>query len=101
MGVVGLGWEGLADGRGRLRRAREPLPPDVAAGSPVAGPGQPQTVLGEPRLPESALTEGITLDRLNTRRGVPGRHPHCLVAGDPGRLPGGQPLPCAQAGARQ
>jgi hypothetical protein len=31
-------------------------------------PGQPVTVLGEPRLPESTLAEGVTIDRLNTRR---------------------------------
>jgi hypothetical protein len=31
-------------------------------------PGQPQYVRGQPRLPESALQAGITLDRLNDRR---------------------------------
>jgi hypothetical protein len=35
---------------------------------PAPGPGRPATVLGEPRLPSSALAEGVTLDRLNTRR---------------------------------
>jgi hypothetical protein len=35
---------------------------------PAPGPGRPATVLGEPRLPESNLAEGITIDRLNSRR---------------------------------
>src|SRR5947209_734095 len=35
---------------------------------PNPGPGRPATVLGEPRLPTSTLSEGVTLDRLNTRR---------------------------------
>jgi hypothetical protein len=35
---------------------------------PNPGPGRPATVLGEPRLPTSTLTDGVTLDRLNTRR---------------------------------
>jgi hypothetical protein len=33
-------------------------------------PGQPVTVLGEPRLPTSTLAEGVTLDRLDRRRGL-------------------------------
>src|ERR1700692_2022799 len=40
---------------------RDPASPTPAAGRPV-------TVLGEPRLPTSNLVEGVTLDRLNTRR---------------------------------
>jgi len=36
--------------------------------SPTPAPGRPVTVLGEPRLPESTLAEGVTIDRLNTRR---------------------------------
>jgi hypothetical protein len=35
---------------------------------PVPRPGSPVTVLGSPRLPESTLAEGVTIDRLNTRR---------------------------------
>ncbi len=37
---------------------------------PTPAPGQPVTVLGEPRLPESTLAPGVTLDRLNTRRSL-------------------------------
>lgn len=37
---------------------------------PTPAPGRPVTVLGEPRLPESTLAEGVTLDRLNTRRSL-------------------------------
>ncbi len=36
--------------------------------SPTPRPGQPVTVLGEPRLPESTLAPGVTLDRLDSRR---------------------------------
>src|SRR5262245_42580202 len=39
---------------------------DPALAAP--GPGRPAPVLGEPRLPTSTLTDGVTLDRLNTRR---------------------------------
>ncbi len=35
---------------------------------PNPAPGRPVTVLGEPRLPSSNLADGVTLDRLNTRR---------------------------------
>lgn len=35
---------------------------------PTPSPGRPATVLGEPRLPDSTLADGVTLDRLNTRR---------------------------------
>jgi hypothetical protein len=38
--------------------------------APPERPGHPQVLRGEPRLPESVLREGITLDRLNTRRGL-------------------------------
>jgi len=38
--------------------------------NPPPGPGRPATVLGEPRLPSSTLTEGVTIDRLNTRRSL-------------------------------
>lgn len=33
-------------------------------------PGQPVTVLGEPRLPDSTLAAEITLDRLHERRSL-------------------------------
>jgi hypothetical protein len=59
---------------GFLGKRYDPLFTEVkpykAPGSPAAGPGRPQTVLGEPRLPDSRLAEGITLDRLNTRRSL-------------------------------
>ncbi len=37
---------------------------------PTPAPGSPVTVLGDPRLPESTLAPGITLDRLNARRSL-------------------------------
>ena len=37
---------------------------------PTPAPGRPVTVLGEPRLPENTLAEGITIDRLNSRRSL-------------------------------
>lgn len=37
---------------------------------PTPAPGRPVTVLGEPRLPDSALAPGLTIDRLNTRRSL-------------------------------
>jgi hypothetical protein len=40
------------------------------AGTPAVRPGYPQVVRGEPRLPQDTLAEGITLDRLNTRRSL-------------------------------
>lgn len=45
----------------------DPKPPE---GAPAAVPGQPQTVLGVPQLTDSQLPPGITLDRLNQRRGL-------------------------------
>jgi hypothetical protein len=42
--------------------------PYRAPNSPTPAPGRPVTVLGEPRLPENTLTQGVTIDRLNTRR---------------------------------
>jgi hypothetical protein len=42
--------------------------PYRAPDSPTPAPGRPVTVLGEPRLPDSTLAPGVTLDRLNTRR---------------------------------
>ena len=44
--------------------------PHRAADGPTPAPGRPVTVLGEPRLPESTLAPGITIDRLNERRGL-------------------------------
>ncbi len=38
--------------------------------APAGRAGYPQTVLGEPRLPQSVLSEGITIDRLNRRRSL-------------------------------
>jgi len=37
---------------------------------PTPAPGRPVTVLGEPRLPENTLAQGVTLDRLNQRRSL-------------------------------
>jgi len=44
--------------------------PFKAKGTPNVVPGSPQTALGPPRLADSRLPEDITLDRLNTRRGL-------------------------------
>jgi hypothetical protein len=43
------------------------------AGTPAARPGFPQVVRGEPRLPQTGLAGGITVDRLNSRRGLLGQ----------------------------
>ncbi|MBI2803817.1 MAG: DUF1501 domain-containing protein [Planctomycetes bacterium] len=57
---------------GYLGQRFDPLYTEVqpyrAPGSPAPAPGRPVTVLGEPRLPESTLAQGVTIDRLNTRR---------------------------------
>ena len=37
---------------------------------PTPAPGVPVPVLGEPRLPDSTLAEGLTMDRLHDRRGL-------------------------------
>ena len=42
--------------------------PFKADGAPTAQPGQPQTVLGVPRLADSKLPAEVTLDRLHARR---------------------------------
>ncbi len=42
--------------------------PFRAPDSPTPAPGRPVTVLGEPRLPENTLAQGVTLDRLDARR---------------------------------
>jgi hypothetical protein len=42
-------------------------------GTPAARPGHPQVVRGEPRLPQGTLGEGLTLDRLSTRRTLLGQ----------------------------
>ncbi|MBW3600106.1 MAG: DUF1501 domain-containing protein [Planctomycetes bacterium] len=44
--------------------------PHKPEGAPEPSPGAPQTVLGAPRLAHSQLREGITLDRLNSRRSL-------------------------------
>jgi hypothetical protein len=44
--------------------------PYRAPTSPTPAPGRPVTVLGEPRLPESTLAQGVTIDRLQTRRNL-------------------------------
>lgn len=44
--------------------------PTRAEGGPDPLPGKPHAVLGIPKLPQSDLQEGITLDRLNTRRSL-------------------------------
>jgi hypothetical protein len=47
--------------------------PYRAPNGPTPAPGRPVTVLGEPRLPESTLAPGVTIDRLNTRRSLMGQ----------------------------
>jgi uncharacterized protein DUF1501 len=42
--------------------------PYKAPGDTRGGPGNPATVLGEPRLPDSTLAPELTIDRLNRRR---------------------------------
>jgi hypothetical protein len=44
--------------------------PYKAKGTPNVVPGTPQTVLGQPKLPSSTLQPGLTIDRLNARRGL-------------------------------
>jgi Protein of unknown function (DUF1501) len=40
---------------------------------PAPSPGHPAVVRGEPRLPQSTLQDGITIDRLNHRRSLVGQ----------------------------
>ncbi|MBI3410130.1 MAG: DUF1501 domain-containing protein [Planctomycetes bacterium] len=47
--------------------------PTAAPGPQAPSAGHPRTVLGNPRLPESSLGDGITIDRLNRRRGLLGQ----------------------------
>jgi hypothetical protein len=42
--------------------------PHLDPGTPAERPGHPQVLRGEPRLPDSTLATGLTIDRLNTRR---------------------------------
>lgn len=42
--------------------------PYKAEGTPDVLPGNPQTVLGTPRIASSELPDGITIDRMNSRR---------------------------------
>jgi hypothetical protein len=44
--------------------------PYLEKGVPEEKPGHPQVLRGLPRLPDSALGEGMTLDRLNARRSL-------------------------------
>jgi hypothetical protein len=44
--------------------------PFLDPGVPAERPGYPRVLRGQPRLPGSSLTPGITLDRLDTRRGL-------------------------------
>jgi hypothetical protein len=44
--------------------------PHRAPTGPTPAPGRPVTVLGEPRLPDSTLSEGVTIDRLHARRNL-------------------------------
>ena len=44
--------------------------PYLDPGTPKESPGHPQVVRGRPRIPDSVLTDGITLDRLDTRRSL-------------------------------
>jgi hypothetical protein len=44
--------------------------PYMDLGVPAPAPGRPQVVRGQPILPESRLPEALTIDRLNTRRGL-------------------------------
>jgi hypothetical protein len=47
--------------------------PFKAPGTGSGGPGTPEIVLGEPRLPNSVLADGVTIDRLNQRRSLMGQ----------------------------
>lgn len=57
---------------GFLGQRYDPLFTEVTPFRDPSGPapaaGRPAVVLGDPRLPESTLAEGVTLDRLNSRR---------------------------------
>ena len=44
--------------------------PYKAKGTPAATPGKPQVPLGLPRIASSQLPNGITIDRLNSRKGL-------------------------------
>jgi hypothetical protein len=47
--------------------------PHKAPGTPAPRAGYPAVALGLPRLPQSTLAEGVTLDRLNSRRSLLGQ----------------------------
>jgi hypothetical protein len=73
-----LGW-GQAFRRGGpyagfLGKKYDPLfsecDPHSATGDPKPSPGKPNVVRGMPRLADSSLSQGLTLDRLNERRGL-------------------------------
>jgi len=66
--------------------------PFKAVADPAPSPGYPATVYGAPRLPQSTLQPGITVDRLNTRRSLLQQLDDGLRAGDAalnGAVPGG------------
>jgi len=44
--------------------------PHKPEGTPEVVPGKPQTILGMPRIASSQLPDDITIDRLNSRRGL-------------------------------
>jgi hypothetical protein len=47
--------------------------PYIDQDAPRERPGYPQVLRGEPRIPDSVLENGITIDRLNTRRSLLGQ----------------------------
>ncbi|MEX2118659.1 MAG: DUF1501 domain-containing protein, partial [Pirellulales bacterium] len=44
--------------------------PHIDKDAPRESPGHPQVLRGQPRIPDSVLGEGLTIDRLNSRRGL-------------------------------
>jgi hypothetical protein len=42
--------------------------PYIDKDAPAESPGYPQVLRGEPRIPDSVLSDGITIDRFNSRR---------------------------------
>ena len=56
--------------RQALRPALHRVQPLRRQGRAAERPGYPQVLRGEPRLPDSTPGDGITLDRLNARRGL-------------------------------
>ena len=56
--------------------------PYTDKGAPLSTFGYPQPLRGEPRLPDSSLSAGITIDRLNTRRTLLQQIDHHLRGGE-------------------